>query len=351
MINKRIFLAISVLSGLVASPSVFAMDNVTISGLVEAEYSAVTNYDNTEESGFALATVELGIDAKLNDYVDGHILALHEDGDTEPWEIDEGTITLHAKDNLYFLTAGRMYVPFGNFDSNMVSDPLTLELGETRESAVQIGVQFAGLNVSVFSFNGETIEAADAAVGNDKSDQHGYAVSYAFEKDKFSLNVSASYIKSIAESDGIFGNLIGANPEQFMDYVAGNSAFLAVSFSLVTVIAEKVTAKDEFDVSNLDWNGVGAQPETSNVEVAVTFPVVGKDVTVAVGQQKTTEALALGLPEKRSLAAVSVSLFENTSLSIERLTDTDYAITDVTTSFTGTGDKARATTVQLAVEF
>lgn len=136
-----------------------------------------------------------------------------------------------------------------------------------------------------------------------------------------------------------------------MDYVAGNSAFLAVSFSLVTVIAEKVTAKDEFDVSNLDWNGVGAQPETSNVEVAVTFPVVGKDVTVAVGQQKTTEALALGLPEKRSLAAVSVSLFENTSLSIERLTDTDYAITDVTTSFTGTGDKARATTVQLAVEF
>jgi len=34
------------------------------------------------------------------------------------------------------LTAGQLYVPFGAFETGLISDPLTLEIGETRESTV-----------------------------------------------------------------------------------------------------------------------------------------------------------------------------------------------------------------------
>lgn len=348
MINKRILLAVSLLSALVASPAVFAINNLEIGGVVEVEYSSISNYDDTKESGFALATVEFGINAELNKFVDFNILALHEDGDTDPWEIDEATVSLHARDNIYYIYAGRLYVPFGNFDTNMVSDPLTLELGETREAAVQVGVEFAGLNASYFAFNGETIEASDAAIGNDQSDQYGYALSYSFEVNKLTLNTGLSYINNISESNGIVDNLGTATvAPELVEYVSGNSAFVVVDYGPIKVITEKVAARDEFDSAELPWLARGAQPEATNTELAVSFPVFGREMVITVGQQKTVEASALGLPEKRSLVAVGISLFANTSLTIERLTDTDYGLNDG-----GTGEKARATTVQLlAVKF
>jgi hypothetical protein len=349
MIDKRILLTVLLSSVLVTSPAVLALDKLEVGAVVEVEYSSITNYDNTEESGFALATVEFGINAQLNDFVDFHILVLHEDGNTEPWEVDEATVAMYDREKMFNLTAGRLYVPFGNYDSNMISDPLTLELGETREAAIQVGVDYASVSASVFSFNGETIEAEDVVAGKDKADQYGYALSYAFEADRFNLNAGVSYINSIAESGGIFDNLTSATAvPELVEYVAGNSAFVVVGYGPVKLITEKIAAKDEFDVAELPWLVTqGAQPKASNTELSLSFPVLGKEVVISVGQQITAEALALELPEKRSIAAIGVSLFGNVSLTIERLTDTDYAIADG-----GTGDKARATTVQiLAAKF
>ena len=109
-----------------------------------------------------LATMELGIDAEVNEYVSGHVLFLWEEDDTEPIDLDEGFITLSGGDACpgYF-SVGKMYVPFGNFESNMVSDPLTLEMGETRESALQAGFDVDGFYGSVFAFNGDIDEAGE----------------------------------------------------------------------------------------------------------------------------------------------------------------------------------------------
>lgn len=72
MISNK-FLSAGILIIMVASTTAGAMDTVSVSGAVEAEYGASRNYAGDRESGFALATVELGIDAKLNDNIDGHI--------------------------------------------------------------------------------------------------------------------------------------------------------------------------------------------------------------------------------------------------------------------------------------
>ncbi len=110
-----------------------AADEVTVSGAVEVELGFGDDFAGKSQSDIALATVVLGVDAKINDRVTGHVALLHEDDGTEPMEVDEGIISIDLENGWYF-NGGRMYVPFGVYESNLVSDPLTLEIGETREA-------------------------------------------------------------------------------------------------------------------------------------------------------------------------------------------------------------------------
>ena len=101
-------------------------DKISMGGVLEVELG----YEDNEEppamkgSDIVLATVEIGIDAEINDKVKGHILLLWEEDDT-PLDIDEGTITLTAPYGLS-LTAGKMYIPFGAYNSHFISYPFTL---------------------------------------------------------------------------------------------------------------------------------------------------------------------------------------------------------------------------------
>lgn len=100
------------------------MDPIAISGLIEVEFG----YESTSEEDagdLVLATVELGIDVDITEHVTGHILLLNEEDDTEPMDVDEGYITLDGGDAMpLFLRVGKMYLPFGRFESHFVSDPL-----------------------------------------------------------------------------------------------------------------------------------------------------------------------------------------------------------------------------------
>jgi hypothetical protein len=110
-------------------------ERVTLSGVVEVEAASSEDFAGADTSDITLATVELGLDAEITEWVNAHLLLLWEEDDTEPMDLDEGTITLGNLEKFpLYLTAGKMYVPFGAFESNMISDPLPLELGENRES-------------------------------------------------------------------------------------------------------------------------------------------------------------------------------------------------------------------------
>ena len=126
-------------------------EKITLSGAVEVEASheamdfkdpAVTDTDNDD---IVLATVELGVDVDFAKHVGGHVLFLWEEDDTDPVEVDEGFIILDGEDVVpLYLSAGKMCVPFGYYESHFISDPITLELGETKESALKGGVRLSG---------------------------------------------------------------------------------------------------------------------------------------------------------------------------------------------------------------
>lgn len=104
---------------------------------VEAEYR---EQDGQESSDLKLSTFELGLEVKAHELLKGYALLLWEQDDTEPIDLDEAYLVLgDGKGMPLSLTAGRFYLPFGMFYSHFITDPITLELGETRKTAAMLG--------------------------------------------------------------------------------------------------------------------------------------------------------------------------------------------------------------------
>ncbi len=60
--------------------------------------------------------------------------------------LDEVIITLaNPGTTPFYITAGHTVSPFGRCETLMLSDPFTLDLGETKETPVLVGVETEGL--------------------------------------------------------------------------------------------------------------------------------------------------------------------------------------------------------------
>ena len=297
-------------------------ENITLSGAVEVEAS-YKDYDcdnlaadDSEESDIALATVELGIDMDFYEYLKGHLVFLWQEDDTEPVDLDEGTITLGGiEDFPFYLTAGKLYVPFGMFNSHFISDPLTLELGETRESAALIGCANDQFDLSLGVFNGDIDET-----GKDNKIESFVAAAVftppAEMLEDLGISLGVSYISNIADSNGLGDDISGSGVETVKDYVGGLSAFLSASYNALTLEAEYLGALDKFEAGELSFdNGRKVEPKAWNFELAYAIT----EKWEAAIKYEGSEDLWDFLPEKQYGAVLSYNLFENTTVSIEYL--------------------------------
>ncbi|HPE78593.1 MAG: LbtU family siderophore porin [Chromatiaceae bacterium] len=317
---------------------------VEISGVLEVEAGYNDPDSGGSSSDISLATAELGIAAQINDWVAGEITLLYEEDDTD-LEVDVATITIADPDGPWFVSAGQQYVPFGTYETNLVSDPLTLEIGETRETAIVGGIESGGFVGGLYVFNGDL-----ARRGEDQIDAFGAFAGFSHEGENHGFAVNLGYISDIGDADGLQDTIqdnINIAVVDYDDHVAGVTLDAKVTTGPFTFIAEYTTAVDSFQANELAFNAAGAQPSAFNIEAGYSFTLVGRDATVAVAYQETDEAVALGLPEKRVAVALSVDVMENTALSFEWAHDDDYSAADGGTGASG-GDTV---TAQLAVEF
>ena len=324
-------------------------DKITLSGVIEIEafYESIDYDDPAEDdednSDITLATVELGVDVDLVKHISGHVLLLWEEDDTEPMDVDEAYITLDGEDVLpLYLMAGKMYVPFGDYTSNMISDPLTLEVGETRESAVLVGFDINGLYGSVYAFNGDIEEADD---DDNHVDNFGASLGYAVENDTMTLDAGVSYINNLVDSDGLgdgFDEAVAEADElgevlDLVDYVGGFGAHLVAEFGNLNLIAEYVGAIDDIEYR---VDGVKVEEDAIqswNLEAGYTFVLLGNEMIVAAAYQGTDNAADF-LPESRYMVCIGAGIFDYTSLALEFAHD-EYE----------TDDEADIVTAQLAI--
>lgn len=311
---------------------------VDLGGAVEVEAFQASPYVGSDESDIVLATAAVGLEALLNEWIRAEISALYEENDT-PLEIDTASVMLGTAEGLWSLRAGQFYVPFGVYETAMVSDPLTLELGETRETAISADIGQGGFSAGVYAFNGD-LESENRINGL------GATAGYAGTIGAAGVGLSAGYMNSLGESDGLEETVAAATGGGDSDKVGAWTAGAAIGIGDVLLIGEYLAATHAFDATEIAYNGAGAQPSAWNVEASYGFDLVGRPASAGISYQGTGEAVALGLPESRILAALSVEIFPYTSLGFEYARDEDYGVADG-----GTGKSAGTFLTQLAVEF
>jgi hypothetical protein len=128
--------------------------------------------------------------------------------------------------------------------------------------------------------------------------------------------------------------------------VAGIGVHAVYTTGPWTVIGEYVGASKAFDAAELDFKGDGAQPAAWHLAGGYGFELMGREASVGVAHERTSEAVALGLPETRSLVALSVAVMDNAAVSLEYATAADYGSADG-----GSGESGNTVTLQLAAEF
>lgn len=313
-----------------------AAPTLDFSGLLEVEAFAGEDFMDNDVSDLLLATVELGAEARITRMISANVLLLFEEDTEEDIEVDEATITLEPPQTALQIKAGRFYVPFGAFETAFIDDPLPLEIGETRKTAVRAGVARHGFRFGAWAFKGDT---DDDAIG-----QYGLDAGYRHTGEALTLATGVSAISSIADAD-VLSEAISA-PDDLEDTVAGLNAHAHLEAGDWAVTGEYVSALDAFDAGELAFDGRGAQPGAGQVELAYALDWRGTPVTTAVGLQGTDEALALGLPEERALAGITAEPWRATSISLQLAHDRDYDRGDG-----GTGEDSNTATVQLAVSF
>ncbi len=306
---------------------------ITLHGLLEAEAYYAKPNDSDEESDLTLATAELSIEATLNEAVGGHLTLLYEEeaGEEDDIDVDEAVISLTSPGQLFgqapSVHVGRMYVPFGMFNSYMISDPLTLELGETQDTAALFALEGDLWVFKAGVFNGET----DAEGDNNHIDNFVASLELMPVEN---LAFGGSYINDLAESD----NELVQDATLYSSNVAGASAFLSVQCGQFGLELEYLTALDDFDSAlvAIGEDLTGKRPEAWNIEL-VWMPA--EKVQLAARYE---EANDFQDDVKRYGATASYGLHEHAVVALEYLrSDADVAMDDT----------VDVVTAQLALEF
>lgn len=306
---------------------------VEFSGVLEEEFGYVIG-EGDDESDLVLATVELGADVSLGQNLDGHVLLLYEQGENDDnIAVDEGTVDLRLPVPLpaeLSLSLGRMYIPFGEFNSHFVGDPFTLEIGEANEVALRLSASHEMVEVSVALYNKEvSVEGSNSDQISDIAARIAASAPENALGEDIGLSLGASFITNITGTDGLT-DMIGDS--EVLERTMGLGGFASFGAMGVFLEGEVVLALGDIELPD----GGTFKPRAFNVELGYSLP--GMPVEIAGRFEQLSENGDNST--NRFGGVVSLGLFDETaSLALELLRTDD-------------GDTAENSIVgQLAVEF
>jgi hypothetical protein len=295
---------------------------VSLSGSIEGDYTLSQGKDGAKTSAFILDTAELIMDVTLTEWAMGKIVIDYDGDDEDRFYLDEANITLGKTENApLFLTAGKIYVPFGDFSTNMIQDPLTQTLGEINPKGMIVGYTAKGLTATAFSYNGMDEGDED----NDTVNGFGASLAYSYRQKDAGFNAGLAWVGNIGDSGTITDVINDHGYESIIDQVPGLNINIGGTYKTFSLIAEYTSALDSFDVMEVPFDGAGATPKALNTELAYSTTLMDKETVFAIGYQKTWEAYALDLPEHRYITSTSMNVFAGTTVSLEYYVDTFYS--------------------------
>lgn len=303
--------------------------SVSLTGAIEVEAIWEDNFDGVSSSKLDLATADFAFSAQMTEWAEG-LVAIEWDDDDDTLSVDEAFITIGNREHFpAFLKAGRYCVPFGTYEGNTISDPLTKEAFEAKEDTVQVGFASNGVYGNAYVFNGDTNEGG----GDDTIEHFGLNLGYQLKNRTMAFDGSIDYINSVFDADGLSDGF----PDKLeAGYVSGIAVHTTFGVGGLTIIGEYITALDDVD---------GSEPSAWQVEGCYTIHIADHGVLLGLAYSES-EDLGGILPESRFAALVEVKLLEEVGLTLEYVHDEDYDDNNG-----GTDSSADSFTTQLAYKF
>ena len=252
----------------------------------------------------------------------------------------------------FYFSVGQMYAPFGRYNTEMLSNPMTVTIGQTLNRIALIGFYDDGLYSEGYVFKGDAATGTPRTVNNG-----GVNVGYQYSGNDWGFGLGAGYIRDISDSLGIqktgadFNSFQGFgfsnHTESLQQLVPGDDFHAAIHISKLTLIGEYIGSTAPFNQNDLSFESdvhrrfifrqagrhhgfdgfplQGARPQALHLEGDYGFKLVDRFPSVfSLSFDRSWQALGLNVPEKSYTADLNMSFFKNTIETLEYRHDINY---------------------------
>lgn len=323
-----------------------------LSGEVEGDAVARSTFQgNKNQTDLYVGDAELDMQAIINRWLTAFMDFSYNNSPNSvgsriggPIDLDNGFFTFgNLSVSKFRLTMGQLYVPFGQFNSYLISDPINKTLFRTKGQPIILGYGIPGepgFAGALYTFKGVSGTSGNADEINPYINQYGADANYQFNLGVLQTTLGASYIANAADSYGM--QFPGFDDPEFNTAIVGDgfststetehlkhtvpavdlrATLGAGPFSL---IGEYDTVTQGFSPVDLSFNGEGASPSAYHIEGVYSFNMFTKPSTFSIGYDKSYQAMGLAVPQSRIAAALNTSFWRNTVASLELRHDNAY---------------------------
>lgn len=293
-------------------PLLAAAKELNLSATLEVT-AAWTKQGDEKDSDVNLDTAEIDIGGNINDRLSVALAILYEEGEDVCFDVAEFEYSFESVEGLT-LHGGQLYMPFGVFETALISDPLTLELGEISDAALGLKWSNDFVEVGAYAFGGDINDETDDA---EEMNWSAFAALTPFD----GLRLSAAVLSDIGEA-GMQDDIIdavknGVVDEETGDVVAEGSYdgavglnFAAVAeFDAFTVAAEWVGAAEDMEL-----NGEKSKPQAWAIDVAWA---VCDAWTLGARYEGSKEFRVEEMPETQFAVGAEWAFDDNIALALE----------------------------------
>jgi len=301
---------------------------LVISGKLEAMYNFAQNYSGPNTNKLWFDAAELDLNLQATSWVNVYASIDYDPSRTSHQVfMNRAFMTIgNLEKSPVYLTVGRMYVPFGRYASNMVTEPYTQDIGRTRADAVEIGYQQKGknaLHAEVYTYEGHT---RFQPFGGKYSTQYGADAGYQYNLGDVSGEFGASYISNLADSNGIQGTIFNNAATFQSQNIPAVDVYGSIAYKQFNLLGEYITALKRFDPKAFAYESQGAKPSGFNTELSYNFKSFNHPSSIAVGYSRTNQAVAMGLPKNSYRVVYNINIWKNTNLALEFRHDVNYSV-------------------------
>ncbi|MBV54111.1 MAG: hypothetical protein CL816_08680 [Coxiellaceae bacterium] len=318
---------------------------LVLGGAFEGNFIMNDESAGSTDFNSSIGTAELETAAFINPWVSGFISLDYQNlptvtGNRNPQNtiyLNMGYATIGNLDvSPFYLSMGKMYMPFGRYNTAMWSTPETASLAQIQDTATLLGYSKNGVYAEAFAYN--TYQTSNNAF----SEEGGANLGYKNSDGSYPFEIGASYVSNMADSLGMrdtgYGDDVSTDFEGFevnnvdlVHDVPGANVYGSVGIRQFTLIGEYFTATESFDQKDLSFNNEGATPKALQAELDYSFTAYNKPSLIGFLYGETWESLALNLPKESYNFVASTSVWRDTIQAVEYSYNKNYSTSDSAT--------------------